>query len=130
MAASSTLSAAWLRALELEFADSLSPDDVTQIFKPHLDEGIALLRSADSPSRWDRRMAVESLMALTDRDSPTIRDVLVAAVRRAVRTASFDLGGAVEQSSIERRAVLGVLALEDRLAAVGNVGEPPDPVPI
>jgi len=106
--------------LERYLADSLRPGEIDRIFRPYFDQAVALLRSVDSASRSERYAAVESLMAFTGRDSPELRDVVVAAVRRGTRAARAELQTkGVEPSSIERQAVLGILEFEDLLTAVG-----------
>lgn len=120
MAVSSPLSAAWLRVLEREFADSLSPEEVSRIFKLHFDQAIGLLHTVDGPSRRDRHAALESLIAFVGHDSPGLGDVVVAAVRRGVR-ASADLQSLEpETSSVERRAVMSILAFEEEFNALGG----------
>lgn len=121
MGDNSPLSEAWLRVLETALAGLLSRGEVTRLFKSQFCEAMGLLRAVDDSSGTERYAAVESLMRFTGRDSPEIKDVLVAAVRRGIRDSSAALQAkGAELAEIERVAVGAVLGFESRLAAIGG----------
>jgi hypothetical protein len=115
----SSLRKAWLRALEHELADVLSADEVDQVFAPHFEEALTILRSVEGSSRAERRTGIERVMAFTELDFPEPQDVPIAAARRAVRVAAADLVWLeVVASSVERRATSALNDLDARLATV------------